>query len=202
MTKSQLDSTSPFNIANFISLLRLLSVPWIVWFLINDMVSFAFYGTLLVSISDALDGFLARWLNCQTPLGKYLDPIADKVLLVSLYITLSFKGLLPGWLAISVVSRDFMILLGIAIAHLLGKKIHIEPVYISKVNTCFQILLVLYVLVFYFSGLEFIPLTKTGLHSLSIATLLTTLSSGVVYIIIWLKTFQQHENCQQTKNQK
>jgi cardiolipin synthase len=136
------------NIPNFISLLRILLVPVIVIFLIQCAFVKALIVLAISGITDALDGFLARILKQQTKLGAYLDPIADKALLISCFVTLSIKGIIPGWLTVIVISRDFIILFGIAVLSLMSMPYEIRPTFVSKVTTAIQLITVLFALVF------------------------------------------------------
>jgi cardiolipin synthase len=129
------------NIPNFITLARVMSVPVIFWLLVNGHSSSAFYVFLLAGVSDAVDGFLAKRYKWTTELGAYLDPLADKVLIVSIYIALAVSHQIPLWLTIAVVSRDFLILVAVLLSWLLGQPFVIKPLTISKINTAAQLLL-------------------------------------------------------------
>ena len=124
---------------NFISLGRLLSVPFIIWCILSDSLLWAFWGMVLAGISDILDGLLARAMHLRTVLGSYLDPIADKLLLVGVFIALGLKAWIPLWLIILVVFRDVLIVGGILLLMMLGKPITSSPIFISKLNTFLQI---------------------------------------------------------------
>ena len=136
------------NIPNFLSLLRILLVPVMVIFLMQNAFLKAIVVLVVSGLTDALDGFLARILNQQTTLGAYLDPIADKALLASCFITLSVKGIMPGWLTVIVISRDFIILLGVAVLSMMSMPYDIRPAFISKVTTAIQLIMVLFTLLF------------------------------------------------------
>ena len=136
------------NVPNFISLLRILLVPVIVIFLMQGAFLKALVVLVVSAITDALDGFLARILKQQTVLGAYLDPVADKALLISCFITLSIKGIIPGWLTVIVISRDCIILLGIAVLSIMSTSVEIRPAFISKVTTAFQLVTLIFVLIF------------------------------------------------------
>ena len=123
---------------NFISLGRLLSVPFIIWCILSDSLLWAFWGMVLAGISDILDGLLARAMHLRTVLGSYLDPIADKLLLVGVFIALGLKAWIPLWLIILVVFRDVLIVGGILLLMMLGKPITSSPIFISKLNTFLQ----------------------------------------------------------------
>jgi cardiolipin synthase len=131
------------NIPNLLTLLRIILVPIIVILLIQGSFIKALIVFLVAGISDALDGFLARVLHQQTVLGAYLDPIADKALLASSFITLSILHIIPGWLTVIVISRDFIILLGISVLTMMSIPVQIRPVFVSRVTTALQLVTVL-----------------------------------------------------------
>jgi cardiolipin synthase len=134
------------NIPNILTLLRILLVPVVVIFLMQGAFLKALVVLAFSGITDALDGFLARILHQQTVLGAYLDPIADKALLASCFVTLSIKGIIPGWLTVIVISRDFIILVGIAILSIMSIPYEIRPSLISKITTAIQLFTVLFFL--------------------------------------------------------
>jgi len=169
------------NIPNFLSLIRIILVPVFVILLIQT----AYYQALIIfviaGLTDVLDGMMARLLNAQTRLGSYLDPIADKLLLAASFVTLSILGIIPSWLTVIVMSRDFIILLGIAILSLMSVTFEIKPALIGKATTAMQIGTVFFALI-----------EKVVTHDLSYNWILTlffwlaaafTVSSGLVYII-------------------
>lgn len=127
------------NLPNFISALRIVLVPIIIILLLDKSFNKALVVFVIAGLSDGVDGFLARWLKQKTRLGAYLDPIADKLLLSSTYITLATLRFIPNWLAVAVVSRDVVIVLGVATLFITGSKLNIRPSIISKVTTLAQI---------------------------------------------------------------
>jgi cardiolipin synthase len=129
------------NIPNFITLGRIMSVPVIFWLLLTGQNKIAFFVFVAAGISDAVDGFLAKRYNWSTELGSYLDPLADKLLIVSIFIALGVRGELPLWLVIAVVSRDILIVAAVLLAWLLDQRVRIKPLAISKANTLAQIVL-------------------------------------------------------------
>ena len=129
------------TIPNFITLGRVILVPVIFYMLVSNETKAAFFLFVIAGISDGVDGFLAKRFNWQSELGAYLDPLADKLLLVSMFVALGVQGLLPVWLAIAVVSRDILIVLGVVLAWVLGQPVTIHPLLISKINTTAQIIL-------------------------------------------------------------
>jgi len=129
------------NIPNTLTLGRILLVPLLVWLIIDQEMFAAFLVFLLAGLSDAADGFLAKRFGWHTELGAYLDPIADKALLVTIYVTLGLSGHLPVWLVIAVVSRDILIVGAVLLAWMMSRPITVKPLLVSKVNTCLQIAL-------------------------------------------------------------
>jgi cardiolipin synthase len=129
------------NIPNTLTLGRILAVPLLVWLIIGHEMLAAFLVFMLAGLSDAADGYLAKRFGWNTELGAYLDPIADKALLVTIYVTLGLAGHLPVWLVIAVVSRDILIVGAVLLAWMMSRPINVKPLLISKVNTCAQILL-------------------------------------------------------------
>ena len=170
---------------NLISILRLFLVPLIVALIIDGDWDLALYGFLLAGISDAVDGLIARHFDMRTELGAYLDPLADKALLVSIFVTLALVGQIPGWLTIMVVTRDVMIVGGIILAWLLGSPMAMKPVFLSKVNTVGQIAfggMVLSVKAF-----DLFPAGLVHYGGYLVAGL--TAASMLVYVIQWLNHF-------------
>ena len=131
------------NIPNLLTLLRIILVPVIVILLIQGLFLKALIVFVVAALSDALDGFLARILHQQTALGAYLDPIADKALLASSFVTLSVLHIIPGWLTVIVISRDFIILLGISVLSIMSISVKIRPTFVSKITTALQLITVL-----------------------------------------------------------
>lgn len=134
------------NIPNFITIARVMSVPVIFWLLISGENQSAFFVFVAAGISDALDGYLAKRFDWRTELGAVLDPMADKLLLVSLFIALGVSKELPLWLVLAVVSRDILIVLAVMISWVMDQPVAIKPLAVSKANTFSQILLVATVL--------------------------------------------------------
>jgi cardiolipin synthase len=129
----------PMSIPNLITLGRILLVPVLVWAIISGEMRLAFLLFLAAGISDAIDGFLAKRFDMATELGAYLDPLADKVLIVSIYVSLGITGALPAWLVILVVSRDIMIVGAVILSWLVDHPVAMKPLLVSKLNTAAQI---------------------------------------------------------------
>jgi len=134
------------SIPNLITLGRILLVPVVVWAIISGEMGIAFLLFLAAGISDAVDGFLAKRFRMTSELGAYLDPLADKALIVSIYVSLGIAGSLPIFLVIIVVSRDIMIISAFLLSWLVGRPMPIRPLMVSKANTVAQILLAVLVL--------------------------------------------------------
>lgn len=116
-------------------------VPVIFWLLLSERTQAAFLLFVIAGVSDGVDGFLAKRFNWTSELGAYLDPLADKLLLVSVFVALGLNGDLPSWLVIAVVSRDLLIVSGVVLSWLLGAPVRINPLIVSKANTVSQIVL-------------------------------------------------------------
>jgi cardiolipin synthase (CMP-forming) len=127
------------NIPNTITLGRILLVPIIVWAIASSQLEIAFAIFVIAGVSDAVDGFLAKHFNMSSELGALLDPVADKALLVSIYISLGISGAIPHWIVILVVSRDIMIVGAVIVSWLFGKPIPMKPLMVSKLNTVAQV---------------------------------------------------------------
>jgi len=169
------------SLPNFISLGRLLAVPLAVWLILSGKFGVAFWVFVVAGASDAVDGFLAKRLNAQTELGKVLDPLADKALLVSVYVTLGQAEHLPTWLVILVVFRDVLIVGGIILSHTLSRPVRMHPLVVSKVNTAAQILLAAGIL----GGLGLgLPIDDLILPMVYIVAA-TTAVSGAAYLVSW-----------------
>lgn len=169
------------NIPNSITLIRLIMVPFIVWLILADQMYAAFIAFLLAGASDALDGLIAKQFNLVTPLGTYLDPLADKILLVSIFITLGIQQGLPSWLVILVVSRDILIVGAIILSFLLELNMTIVPSKLSKINTFCQISLAAIVLGDVGLDMGF----SLGIEIFVYIVAITTILSGFSYILHW-----------------
>jgi cardiolipin synthase (CMP-forming) len=170
------------SLPNLITLARLLLAPLAVSMIISQRYFEAFLIFLAAGVSDAVDGFIAKRFDLRTELGAYLDPLADKALLVSIYVTLAIVGALPPTIAILVVSRDLMILFAVLVSWLMGKPVAINPVWVSKLNTTAQIAFAAYVLGAKAWGLNPPPLQDVAVWVVAALTL----ASGGVYIKQWL----------------
>jgi cardiolipin synthase len=172
------------NIPNFLSLLRIILVPVFIIFLMQESYTNALLTFVLAGLTDVFDGTLARVMNKQTKLGSFLDPMADKILLASSFVTLSILGLIPSWLTVIIISRDFIILLGIVILSMMSITYKIKPAFVGKITTAMQIATIFFTLLY-----------KAVTHDISYnwiiglfwLTALFTVISGSVYIIRGIK---------------
>lgn len=134
------------NLPNLLSLFRLFLTAFFIVSIVYDRYRLALFFFILQSVSDLLDGFLARTMGQKTPLGAYLDPMADKVMLASSYLVLLYKGLVPFWLVSIVLVRDVVITLGFWFLLRVSPERQPQPSLISKTTTVFQMLTVVYIL--------------------------------------------------------
>jgi cardiolipin synthase (CMP-forming) len=174
---------------NLITIARIFSVPVMIWLIVTGNLLGAFFLFVLAGISDALDGFLARRFRWQTLLGAYLDPIADKTMLTSVYASLAFHGYMPIWLGILVVSRDMLIVGAVVLAWLLDRGIEIRPLLVGKINTGLQIVLAAAVLAEHGLGLGW----ATYILPLMWGTGLLTAVSAFLYMFGWLRHMASYD---------
>jgi len=170
------------NLPNLITLARLLLTPMAVTMIVSQRFVAAFLIFVAAGVSDAVDGFIARRFDLRSELGSYLDPLADKALVNSMYIALAMIGVVWPALAILVVSRDLMILAAVVVSWLLGNPVAIRPVWISKFNTLAQIAFAALALGARAFGYD----DSTLSDSLAWVVAASTLASGGVYIAQWL----------------
>ena len=172
------------SIPNLITLARILLVPIVVWAIATPGAMWiAFVLFLAAGVSDAVDGFLAKRFGMTTEFGAYLDPLADKALIVSIYLTLGINNLIPRWLVILVVSRDILIVGGIMLAWVIGNPLKIKPLLVSKLNTVAQIVFACVVLgsLGFNYGLPTLTLILMGLVAI------LTLLSVAAYVAEWVR---------------
>ncbi|HMO30306.1 CDP-alcohol phosphatidyltransferase family protein [Enterovirga sp.] len=171
------------TIPNLITIARLLLVPLVVVAIGQGFWTLAFILFVVAGISDAADGIIARRFHLGSELGAYLDAIADKALLVSIYVTLSITGTLPGWLAVVVVSRDAMIVSAVLVSRLMDKPVEIKPLFVSKANTAAQIGFAALVLGAMSAGIAPGWWLVAGMLAVTALTLL----SAAAYLAAWLR---------------
>jgi cardiolipin synthase len=180
------------SIPNLITLARILLVPVLVWAIIAGEMRLAFLLFLTAGISDAIDGFLAKRFGMATELGAYLDPLADKVLIVSIYVALGITGALPAWLVILVVSRDIMIVGAVILSWLVDHPVAMRPLPVSKLNTVAQIVFATLKLASLALGFSAEPVLKAMMGLVVVLTLLS--------IAFYLREWVRHMNSAEAGN--
>ena len=168
-------------IPNLITVLRIAAAPVLILLLDSQAYELALIVFLLAGISDGLDGFIAKKFNFESKFGAMLDPIADKILLVSSFVMLTLTGHLPFWLLVIVAFRDVLIIGGYLVLVMLRESVQMRPSVLSKLNTVFQICLVGVVLAQLAGWVEL----KSIVDLLIIVVSITTVLSGVHYVWVW-----------------
>jgi len=168
----------PLNIPNSLTILRIILIPVFVGFLIYEHYDYALITLIIAAITDGLDGTIARLANQSTQFGAYLDPLADKLLLMSAFITLSILELVPVWSVILVVSRDAILLTGALLAKLTETKIDAAPTAMGKATTVFQLTYIILVVLMAARPQEFFALDPL-LYLMG----LFTVASGFHYLL-------------------
>jgi cardiolipin synthase (CMP-forming) len=171
------------SIPNLITLGRILLVPIVVWAIVSGQMRIAFILFVVAGVSDGIDGFLAKRFQMKSELGAYLDPLADKALIVSIYISLGIATALPIFLVILVVSRDIMIVSAFLLSLLVGKPMPIRPLMVSKANTAAQIVLAVLVLAEQAFGFHVALASQLMIALVAILTLL----SIAFYLAEWVR---------------
>jgi cardiolipin synthase len=171
------------DIPNLISIMRIVLVGPVVWALATEQYVLALILFAVAGISDGLDGFLAKHFHWESRLGSLLDPIADKLLLVASFATLTWLGLLPLWLLWLVLARDLIIISGGLVYHYWIGQFELTPLWSSKINTVLQIALVLLVLIQqqWLPGLQLVVTIGLWLVVASV------INSGTEYVLVWGK---------------
>jgi cardiolipin synthase len=172
------------TIPNMITIMRFFLVPAVVFALLSGRFDLAFAGFLIAGISDGVDGFIARrYASQRSELGAYLDPAADKLLLVSVFVVLGFMGELPLWLVIAAVSRDALIIGAVLLSSIMGKPVAMKPLYVSKANTAVQIIVAAVVM----GDLAFQAGVENTRFWLAVLSGLLTVASAAAYLVAWLR---------------
>jgi len=170
--------------------MRIILVVPIVWLLVQQQFTWALVLFAVAGASDALDGFLARHFHWQSWWGSVLDPLADKLLQISCYITLAWMGHIPIWLVATIVLRDVVIVFGALVYHHRISVFEAEPSIISKFNTFVQIVLILLVVL----HIGLYPLPELLLQGMIYLVFVTTLYSGIDYVYRWMQRAVKHQS--------
>lgn len=177
------------SLPNLISLIRLLLVPVIVSLMLGRDYELAFVVFVVAGVSDAVDGFIARRFGMRTVLGSYLDPIADKALLVCVYITFGVQGHMAQLLVTLIVARDLLIVGAVILSYVIGHPLKIAPFMLSKINTAAQIVLAGLML----AELGFVPQLHAAVVPGEWLVGFTTLVSGAAYFLAWFASVSSWE---------
>lgn len=164
------------TVPNLLTVFRIILTPLLAWLLLKNRLNHALIIFFLAGITDGLDGFIARMLNQKSAVGAYLDPIADKLLLVTSFVLLGKLGYIPLWLIILAVARDLMIVFGLGWLMLKGVRVRIQPAMVSKLTTAAQLLSVFLAMC---SGL--VRIHHLVFSFLFLCTGIVTVASGVHY---------------------
>lgn len=174
------------TVPNLITGLRIILAPIFIIYLIRKDLPAALVIFVIAGLSDGADGLIARLLDQKSRLGAYLDPLADKILLVAAFVVLSVHRFVPPWLTVMAISRDVLILLGVLILFLNGGEIVIRPSLVSKITTCFQLGTIFVVL-----SKDYIPQFHQINTPLFWLTGLFTITSGLHYMYYWFKIMSE-----------
>jgi cardiolipin synthase len=171
------------TLPNYITVARFIMVPVIILAMINGYMLLAFILFLLAGVSDGIDGFIARRFNQRSELGTWLDPMADKFLLVAVFLMLGWLGALPVWVVLLAVTRDGLIVVAVVLSGLMNKPVKMRPLLVSKANTLMQIVLVVLVMAELAGLMDFGVLVDWTIYL--VAGL--TVASASAYLVSWLR---------------
>ncbi|HXG51113.1 MAG TPA: CDP-diacylglycerol--glycerol-3-phosphate 3-phosphatidyltransferase [candidate division Zixibacteria bacterium] len=176
------------NLPNFLTLVRILTIPVFLVLLSSRSYGAALAVFVIGGVTDFLDGLSARWMGQETALGAHLDPLADKLLMISSFLMLALEGAIPPWLAVLVLSRDVFILTGYGmLCLLLDERPHVQPTAAGKCSTALQLLTVGVVLLLLYDPQSIDPLWR---DIVVVATAVATVWSGLQYLyrgLVWLQ---------------
>ena len=175
---------------NGISLLRILAVPLTVYLLLSQEIAAAFWVIIVAGVSDGLDGYLAKRLNAVTRIGTYLDPLADKTMLIAVCLCLAHLGFLPCWIIALAILRDLLILGGVLLSNILELELNVDPILISKLNTVLQIFMVSFALGHEALGWDLLQAVSALVYLVAF----TTVVSGTLYLARWTGTLTSGGN--------
>jgi len=171
------------TIPNIITVFRLVLVPIVIVMILQSEWGWAFALFVIAGVSDGLDGYIARRFDMRSDFGAVIDPLADKALLVSIYITLAVVEMIPSWLAVIVVSRDIMIVMAFMVAWMMARPMQVKPLFVSKANTALQIAFAAFVL----GALAFTIDFGIFIDLFTILIVSLTIVTAGAYVVRWLK---------------
>jgi cardiolipin synthase len=171
------------TVPNLLSILRILLVPVFIIYMLNNRMLASLIVFIIAGVSDALDGFIAKVFHQRTNLGAHLDPLADKILLISAYVTLAIFNLIPSWLAVLTISRDILILLGVLVLYLNRYPVRMKPSILSKATTCMQVVTILIALSNGYLDIQFLKVYSVWVTaSLTVASGLQYMREGLIIL--------------------
>jgi cardiolipin synthase len=170
------------GLANWLTTLRILLIPVFVTLLVYRRPGWAFLVFCVASLTDMLDGYIARTRGRQTRLGAFLDPVADKLLLTSAFVTLTYLKVIPFWITAVVVSRDLILSVGVLVIHVAGGTVHPTPTWVGKLSTVFQMATVIAAM-----GAVYFRLPPAVPRLFAWVAAVLTVASGLQYITQGLK---------------
>ncbi|MCF7821372.1 MAG: CDP-alcohol phosphatidyltransferase family protein [Mariprofundaceae bacterium] len=170
------------NVPNILTLARIIITPVIVYAILSDEAVMALVLMIAAGITDMLDGAIARYFNQRTTVGAYLDPLADKLMLISMFVTLFIIGEVPLFLFLAVIFRDVIIVVGAIAYEMVTHSLKMEPSMVSKVTTFMQIVYVVTLLLHMAS-----PLEEIWIERVMWATFVITCISGLHYLLVWTR---------------
>jgi cardiolipin synthase len=171
------------TIPNIITMGRLIIVPLVIVMILQGRWATAFVLFVIAGVSDGIDGFIARRFDMRSEFGAYIDPLADKLLLVSIYVTLAIVGVLPGWLAVVVLFRDIMIVAAVVLSWVMSRPLQIKPLMLSKANTAAQIGFAALVL-----STKAFAVDLAGIDDIAmLAVAALTVASAAAYLALWMR---------------
>jgi cardiolipin synthase len=174
------------HLPNLITTLRLAAAPTTAGLLVAGHFNAAFGLFAFAGLSDAADGFLAKRLNLSSRLGRFLDPAADKALMLAAFVTLAILDDVPVWLAVTVIARDLLILLGLASALALRATIAVQPLFLGKVCTALQVIYIGW----HLAALAFDLPVDAGAPADAYLVGAFAWVSGFAYLSVWLKAMR------------
>jgi len=177
------------NVPNILTLARIIMTPVIVYMVLSDQAWLALALMVVAGITDMLDGAIARYFNLRTTVGAYLDPLADKIMLISLFVTLFIIGQVPLFVFLAIIFRDLIIVLGAVTYEIVTRCLTMQPSFISKATTFVQIV---YVVLLLLNMAMIIPALL--LQVAMWLTFVLTCASGLHYLISWTGKAAKQEN--------
>lgn len=186
------------NVPNLFTIFRIIIIPFFIKYLVEGRFGTALFLLILAGLSDAMDGFWARYLHKVTKLGTYMDPIADKLFLQGSFITLAVLNKIPVEVVIIVFGRDLMIFIGtVILTVIMGKRFDVSPTRIGKANTVFQIFVIFFIVLKLSLGIQ-APAFAYFIYILLMCTVLCTVISGYQYVArgieVWKRNSGNGEN--------